>query len=89
MVDAQSAPIAADHAVPLGMVVNELVTNPIKYAYPAPERGLISVRFQTTHDGALLSVADSGRGLPEDFESKAGDWVSGCSGPWSSRLAGA
>jgi PAS domain S-box-containing protein len=72
VVDAQSAPIAADHAVPLGMVVNELVTNAIKYAYPAPERGLISVRFQTTRDGALLSVADSGRGLPEDFESKAG-----------------
>ena len=60
VVDAQSAPMSADHVVPLGMVVNELVTNAVKYAYPPPERGVISVRFHLTEDGALLSIARLG-----------------------------
>ena len=71
-VDAQPLAVSVDHAVPLGMIVNELVTNAVKYAYPAPDRGVISVRFAREADGALLSVGDQGRGLPPDFKAAAG-----------------
>jgi len=60
-------PVSIDHAVALGIVVNELVTNAAKYAYPAPEKGSIRIRFQAAEGGAVLTVADTGLGLPADF----------------------
>lgn len=65
-VDAESAIIALDTAIPLGMVVNELVTNAAKYAYPPPDRGAISVRFKKDGSGYKLEIGDSGAGLPND-----------------------
>lgn len=64
----QSALVPSDHAVPLGMIVNELVTNAVKYAYPPPDGGVVSVRFGAGEKGLCLSVGDSGRGLPADLE---------------------
>jgi two-component sensor histidine kinase len=63
----ESAPVSVpvDTAVPLGMVVNELVTNAVKYAYPPPAGGPISVRLARDGDGLLLAVRDLGRGLPD------------------------
>ncbi len=72
MVETTPMDIDAEHAVPLGMVVNELVTNAVKYAYPQPQRGVISICLKSSDRGAVLSVGDSGRGLPNDVESKSG-----------------
>jgi two-component sensor histidine kinase/PAS domain-containing protein len=72
VVEAQSMDIAAEHAVPLGIVVNELVTNAVKYAYPAPDRGLITVAFGASKDGPRLTVGDTGRGLPDEIEAAPG-----------------
>jgi two-component sensor histidine kinase len=65
-----AGPILAptDQAVPLGLLVNELVTNAFKYAYPA---GPGEVRVSLRREGSgriLLEVADCGRGLPPDFD---------------------
>lgn len=63
--------LPVDTAIPLGMVVNELITNSIKYAYPFPARGLISVNL-TGADGELrLRVQDDGPGLSEESESSS------------------
>jgi PAS domain S-box-containing protein len=70
-VTAQSAAISIDHAVPLGMAVNELVTNAAKYAYRPPEKGSISVSFARVGDELLLSVRDSGKGLSQGDEKRA------------------
>ena len=69
-VEAHSLPV--DTAIPLGMVVNELVTNAVKYAYPSPDHGLILVRFVRVGDRLVLTVRDSGRGLPAISESRPG-----------------
>ena len=66
-VEATSWPLSIDHAVALGIVVNELVTNAVKYAHPPPMQGWIRVRFQPMERGALLTVEDNGGGLPTDF----------------------
>ncbi len=58
--------IDIDRAVPLGMVVNELVTNAIKYAFDPETGGTITLTLERREDGLLrVGVADDGRGLPE------------------------
>jgi two-component sensor histidine kinase len=67
-VEACSCSLSVDQAVSLGIVVNELVTNAAKHAYPAPQKGAIRIGFRPIESGALLTVADGGRGLPADFD---------------------
>jgi two-component sensor histidine kinase len=60
--------VPTDLAVPLGLLVNELVTNAFKYAYPD---GLGEVRVELTSDSPerlRLEVSDTGVGLPADFD---------------------
>ncbi|MCJ2135283.1 GAF domain-containing protein [Methylobacterium sp. J-026] len=62
--------ISADRAIPIGLLVNELVTNALKYAYPPgthPEGGEIRVRAEARPEGLVVEVADDGVGLPPGF----------------------
>jgi two-component sensor histidine kinase len=51
-------------AVPLGLLVNEIVSNSFKHAHPRGRSGSLSVSLRTT-DGIRLRIADDGVGLPE------------------------
>lgn len=65
-----SAPISAliDRAVPLALIVSELVTNAVKYAYPGDEKGVVRFALSPASEGGLLvTVEDDGIGLPDDF----------------------
>jgi two-component sensor histidine kinase len=67
-VRAEPLTIGNDRAVPIALILNELLTNAIKYAYP-DGRGVVRVRLETRAGGsAFLSVSDDGSGLPADFE---------------------
>jgi two-component sensor histidine kinase len=61
-VDAEPLTIVADHAVPLGLMVNELATNAIKYAFPTGA-GRITLGFQRRDGEVTLTVEDNGIGL--------------------------
>ncbi len=50
-------------AMSLGLMVNELVTNALKYAFPAGRAGVIRVELAETADGATLGITDNGVGL--------------------------
>ena len=70
------API--DRAVPMALIVSELVTNAVKYAFPDGQDGTIRVSVQRVEeeDGMLaISVKDDGIGLPEDFDPTASSGV--------------
>ena len=55
--------------MPCGLLVNELVTNAIKHAFPAGAGGTVMTRFSADPDGTLtLEVADNGIGIAEDFD---------------------
>ena len=62
-----------DRAISLALVVNELVTNAAKYAFPHRSDGQIWVRLvRPAANSALLSVRDDGVELPADFDIKKG-----------------
>jgi two-component sensor histidine kinase len=52
-----------DTAVPLGLIINELLTNAIKYAFPKEEKGIITIKLEKQNTHLLhLEVADNGVG---------------------------
>lgn len=59
--------LANNHALAIGMIVNELVTNSLKYAFPCDTPGHIVVAFSGA-DGVELSVSDNGTGLSGSAE---------------------
>lgn len=60
--------IASDNGIPIALIVNELVTNAAKYAYPQNTDGNIWIRLaRHDHGSVLVSVRDEGVGLPSDF----------------------
>lgn len=66
-VETQTESLSVETAVSLGMVVNELVTNAVKYAYPVGVPGVILVGFSRDGDWMVLTVRDHGRGLQEEI----------------------
>ena len=68
--------VLLDVAIPCGLIVNELVSNAMKHAFPASRGddggGAITVSFEVRGDDtATLSVSDNGVGLPEGFDPRA------------------
>lgn len=61
--------LRADRAILIGLIVNELVTNAAKYAYPPGIRGPVTVALRGDRDLAVITVADEGCGLPPDYDS--------------------
>ena len=57
-----------DTAIPLGLMMNELISNCVKHGFPNGRRGRIVVRLVARDDGAELVVEDDGVGLPEGFD---------------------
>jgi two-component sensor histidine kinase len=52
-----------DTAVPIGLIVNELLTNTLKYAFPGGQQGKVTIKLHREPDGALhLQVSDNGVG---------------------------
>jgi two-component sensor histidine kinase len=72
-VDADAAELATDRVVSLALIVNELVTNAVKYAFVDRPSGRIMVTFRAAADGTgRLTVADDGCGLPDGYRTSAG-----------------
>ncbi|NVN89305.1 MAG: PocR ligand-binding domain-containing protein [Desulfuromonadales bacterium] len=64
-IDAQGVKLGIDDAVPCGLIICELLTNSLKYAFPEGRRGTIVIHFQTGEDQTIiLTFSDDGVGLP-------------------------
>jgi two-component sensor histidine kinase len=68
MAEAESHTLDAERAVPLGLVLNETVTNAMKYAFPEERAGAVRVRFLREGEHFLLTVVDDGIGVPPEAE---------------------
>jgi len=67
-VDADDIQLPIATALPLGMILSELLTNVFKYAFPDTQTGSASVRVRRLGDTLTLAVADAGRGFPSSFD---------------------
>ena len=68
-IDVAAVELGIDFAIPCGLIVNELVSNSFKHAFPDERRGEITVILRTQADGrVVLSVADDGIGLSSDVD---------------------
>lgn len=66
-----NVPIGIDSAIPCGLIINELVTNSLKYAFPDGRKGEINVSLGVVGEQEFeLIISDNGVGIPEsiDFE---------------------
>jgi two-component sensor histidine kinase len=62
---------SADMAIPIAIIVNELVTNSAKHAF-GPEGGTITVTHRIDGDFGVVHISDDGRGIPNQIEAPPG-----------------
>jgi len=60
--------LEVDKAIPCGLIANELITNSLKHAFKASQRGQIDVSLHMAEGQIRLSVKDNGCGLPEGLD---------------------
>lgn len=66
--DVEEVMVDINTAIPLGLIVNELVSNSMKHAFPENRRGTITIAFNLNEGVYSLVVADDGVGFPEDMD---------------------
>jgi PAS domain S-box-containing protein len=60
--------VLIDTAVPCGLIINELISNSFKHAFPGDRKGNISVKLKKLDDETIeLAISDNGIGIPEGY----------------------
>jgi PAS domain S-box-containing protein len=59
--------LSLDLSIPCGLLINELISNALKYAFKPNEKGIITIGLKENSGTILLTVADNGIGLPENI----------------------
>lgn len=69
LLEIEELELEVTQAIPLGLIINEAVTNAIKYAFPNNQNGLITVSLTSTNDTHyLLTIQDNGIGIAMDAD---------------------
>lgn len=85
--DIQDIDLDIDTIVPLGLIINELITNSLKYAFLPDKQGQLSIALHEKEDGLHLRVADDGKGM-ESSELRPGSFGTTMIKALSSQLGG-
>ncbi|AKA36184.1 sensor histidine kinase [Flagellimonas lutaonensis] len=71
-IDAEGTELDIDRAIPFGLILNELVSNSFKYAFPeSDENGKIYIHLRKNGDQGYFEYTDNGVGLPDDTDERA------------------
>jgi two-component sensor histidine kinase len=72
-IDAEGVELDIDRAIPFGLILNELVSNSFKYAFPDDDgQGKIKIHLRSNPDGGgFFEYTDNGIGLPDDTDERA------------------
>ena len=67
--DIEKISLSLDASINLGLIINELVSNSLKYAFKGKDKGRIDISFvKENKENLILKVSDNGIGLPDDIE---------------------
>jgi two-component sensor histidine kinase len=69
-IDVEDVLLSIDRAIPCGLLINELVTNSLKHAFPDKRKGELCIALRPDDDKLILSMGDNGVGLPEGLDFK-------------------
>ncbi|GAB4316982.1 MAG: hypothetical protein Kow0019_17840 [Methanobacteriaceae archaeon] len=72
-INVESLKLDINTAIPLGLILNEILSNSLKYAFPNDKNGNIKVEFLSRNSYYELIVSDNGVGLPSDFDYEKSD----------------
>jgi two-component sensor histidine kinase len=67
-IEGENIRMGINTAVPLGLIINELISNSLKHAFPKGSKGEILIRLDTTDTDTELIVSDNGIGFPKDYD---------------------
>jgi len=67
-IDVENILLGVDTAIPCGVIVNELVANSLKHAFPGDRSGEIAISFRLVDGQYTMVFKDDGVGLPEDLD---------------------
>ena len=59
--------------IPLGLIVNELVSNSMKHAFPSNKQGKIDIKFKLNDGNYSMIVSDNGVGFPQNYNIQNSD----------------
>ena len=62
--------LSIDMAIPLGLLVNEILSNSLKYAFPEERKGSIHIELSEAKDNYKLIIGDDGCGIPTDIHTE-------------------
>jgi two-component sensor histidine kinase len=69
--DIDNISLGIDTAISIGLIINELLSNALKYAFPDNRRGEIKIIYKAVnYNYSTLIVCDNGKGFPEDIDFK-------------------
>jgi two-component sensor histidine kinase len=66
--DMDRVDLSIDQAIPCGLIVNELLTNSVKYAFEQREEGEIQLKVKELNNRVQIIISDNGVGLPEEID---------------------
>ena len=68
-INAENISMGIDIAIPCGLIINELISNSLKHAFPSGEKGEIEISLRSTDDNMIeLLARDNGVGIPEGID---------------------
>ncbi len=71
--DIENISVGIDTAIPCGLIINELVSNSFKYAFPGDRKGMIHLGLARDNNGFIeIRIEDNGIGMPPDFDFRTG-----------------
>jgi two-component sensor histidine kinase len=68
-IDVKDVLLNINTAIPCGLIINELVSNSLKYAFPDSRKGKIKIAMSSLNNNEMeLTVSDNGIGIPEEVD---------------------
>ena len=76
IINVENVMLDIDTAIPLGLIINELLTNSLKYAFPIEDHridNIININFRKNNNELTLTIRDNGIGFPQDLDYENND----------------